>query len=163
MAHHHRQRTSFETIESLKPMVRHLLICCLAFAAPPVAAQSINFGDNFSEWANDGECDDRRFVGPGMAEELDRDDTGHDASDCRKAHRQGLITLWDQTKAAAATQCSAIQFGNNRSEHARDGECDDPRFEGTGTSTVVITDDLGRDAADCRRACDLGTVFLRNY
>jgi uncharacterized protein YdeI (BOF family) len=34
-------------------------------AANPLAAQSINFGDDASQWSNDGECDDPRFEGRG--------------------------------------------------------------------------------------------------
>jgi len=140
-----------------------LVICAAAFVAQDAGAQSITFGNNSSEWARDGECDDRRFYGVGMASGLDHDDTGHDADDCRTAFQQGTIKLWDQSKARAATQCSAIRFGNNRSEYARDNECDDPRFEGPGSSSVILREDAGKDAADCRRACELGTVFLRNY
>lgn len=57
------------------------------------AAASINFGDDSSEWANDGECDDPRFVGAAMAEVLLDEDTAKDATDCRAAFEQGLIGL----------------------------------------------------------------------
>lgn len=139
-----------------------LLWCILAFTSPAIA-QDIDFGDNASEYANDGECDDRRFIGRNMTSSLDWDDAGHDADDCRRGYDLGLIQLWDETKARAATQCSAIRFGNNASEYANDGECDDIRFEGTGSSSILLPDDSGRDAADCKRACDQGTIFLRNY
>ena len=47
------------------------------------AAQDIDFGDDASQWANDSQCDDMRFEGPGMTTTLLLDrDIGHDASDC---------------------------------------------------------------------------------
>jgi len=53
-----------------------------------------NFGNNASEFANDGECDDRRFTGEGMTStELLDSDVSHDATDCRKAYYAGTITL----------------------------------------------------------------------
>ena len=57
------------------------------------SASAIDFGDDSSEWANDGECDDPRFVGSNMAEVLLDEDTGKDATDCRAAFEQGLIGL----------------------------------------------------------------------
>lgn len=129
----------------------------------PALAQSVNFGNNSSEYANDGECDDRRFIGQGMAASLDSDDNFHDANDCRHLYRNGLIKLWNRNQAKAATQCSALNFGDDTGEYARDGECDDPRFEGAGMSGVITNKDLLRDASDCRRMCDAGRIFLRSY
>jgi hypothetical protein len=131
--------------------------------AIPAVAQSISYGDDSSEWANDDECDDRRFYGVGMASDLSRDDDNGDATDCKHLLEMGEIKVWNLADAKANTQCSAINFGDNSSEWATDGECDDPRFEGKGTSDTVITDDIGHDAKDCRAACDAGNVFLRNY
>ncbi len=139
------------------------LTLCSTLLALPLAAQSIKFGNNSSEYANDGECDDRRFTGVGMAKGLDEDDNFRDANDCRNAYKDGRVKLWDMEKAKAATQCSAIRFGNNRSEYSRDGECDDSRFEGPGTSSVMLSNDIGRDAADCRRLCERGRIFVRDY
>jgi hypothetical protein len=134
-----------------------------AFLAVPVAAQTVNFGDDASQWANDGECDDRRFTGQKMDTELDNDDILHDAKDCREAYDAGLIQFVDRAAARAATVCSAIQFGQDSSEWANDGECDDYRFEGTGMSSTISAGDIGRDASDCKRLCDMGTIFLREY
>jgi hypothetical protein len=136
----------------------------LSVAAPVQAqAQNIKFGNNRSEWARDGECDDRRFRGVGMAKALDRDDTGKDAADCRDAFRDGRIVLWDRNASRAKTQCSAIRYGNNSSEWARDGECDDARFEGPGSSHVVLSEDIGKDARDCKALCEAGRISLRDY
>lgn len=144
-------------------MKANALILSLSLFAAPLMAQDIAFGDNSSEYANDGECDDRRFIGVGMAKGLDTDDNYKDANDCRDAYRDGRIKLWELAKAKAATQCSEIRFGNNSSEYSRDGECDDYRFEGPGTSYVVNSEDIGRDAADCRRLCEQGKIFIREY
>jgi len=138
-------------------------VVAIAFLTVPAYANNISFGDNKSEWANDHECDDRRFRGPGMASDLDNDDNGHDANDCRKLFNLGEIKLWIERDAKVATQCSKINFGNNKSEYAKDGECDDPRFEGPGMSSILATDDIGLDAKDCQKHCQNGQVFLRNY
>lgn len=60
-------------------------------AGSTVAA--IEWGDNTSQWANDGECDDDRFAGPGMADILVPSDRFHDAGDCRRLYEAGLIYL----------------------------------------------------------------------
>ena len=51
----------------------------------------INFGDNTSEWANDGECDDPRFRGPASATTLLPVDTGRDARDCKDLFEKGFV------------------------------------------------------------------------
>ena len=62
----------------------------------PQAAAAIDFGDDTSEWANDNECDDKRFTGPGMtATPLLDADVGHDATDCRTAFEAGRLQLRD--------------------------------------------------------------------
>lgn len=53
----------------------------------------IVFGDNSSDWANDSECDDPRFVGTGMASTLSDNDLGADATDCLVLYARGQITL----------------------------------------------------------------------
>ena len=54
---------------------------------------AIGFGDNSSQYANDGECDDPRFVGPGMYQgDNYNEDIRHDATDCRKQYTAGRIT-----------------------------------------------------------------------
>jgi len=122
-----------------------------------------NFGDDSSEWANDGECDDRRFVGQGMAASLGWTHAGRDATDCRALHEAGRIRVWDWTQALAATQCASIDFGDDAGEFARDGECDDIRFEGLAMAGGVSDAHTGHDAADCRQLCAIGTIALRDY
>ena len=56
-------------------------------------ADYVEFGGNSSTWANDGECDDPRFRGEGMADVLEDSDRNRDANDCRTLYRAGLIEL----------------------------------------------------------------------
>ena len=65
-----------------------------AMAIAPMATAQVNYGNNSSTWANDGECDDPRFEGPGMtATALLDEDIRADATDCRTAFEAGLLTL----------------------------------------------------------------------
>lgn len=58
----------------------------------PLAIDGINFGDDSSQWAKDGECDDPRFVGEGMTSTpLLAQDIKADASDCAAAYRAGKL------------------------------------------------------------------------
>ncbi|MCZ6604432.1 MAG: tetratricopeptide repeat protein [Alphaproteobacteria bacterium] len=55
---------------------------------------AVNFGDDLSPFAHDGECDDARFYGPGMAKtRLLKADLFHDATDCRTLFEAGHIQL----------------------------------------------------------------------
>jgi hypothetical protein len=140
------------------------LAIALAVMVPQFGfAQSVRFGDNSSEWAKDGECDDRRFRGAAMASSLDADDTGKDRTDCKRGYDMGQLKIWNFKEALAATQCHKINFGDNKSDWPKDGECDDFRFEGPGTDGVMMQSDVGHDAFDCRKLCDAGQIALRNY
>ena len=57
------------------------------------SSADIEWGDNTSNWANDGECDDPRFAGPGAAANNDVSDRYHDANDCRRLYQQGELYL----------------------------------------------------------------------
>jgi len=120
------------------------------FALPSLA--QVEFGDDRSQWANDGECDDPRFAGGGMADVLLDDDLYADATDCRSLFDAGRIRLRSST---------GVEFGNDRSEWANDGECDDPRFAGGGMADVLLDDDLYADATDCRSLYESGRISLR--
>ncbi|WP_210529421.1 hypothetical protein [Rubellimicrobium arenae] len=132
-------------------------------AATPAATAGVNFGNDSSEWANDGECDDRRFVGQGMAASISWASVGRDASDCRTLHDAGALRLWDWAEARAATQCAALDFGDDAGEYAHDGECDDLRFEGPGAAGALGEATVGHDASDCSQLCAFGVVALRDY
>jgi len=130
-------------------------------AAPDANISGIDFGDDSSEWANDGECDDPRFKGEGMADELVSDDLKRDASDCRALFDAGKISLAPEDNAAGANiNSSGIDFGDDSSSWANDGECDDPRFKGEGVDTILAPEDLKRDATDCRTLFEAGKISL---
>ena len=138
------------------------VVACLALAGPAVA-QDINFGDDSSDWANDGTCDDRRFIGSTMTPILNNEDVARDASDCSEGVKSGALIAWSVADSMAATQCSAIDFGDDSGQFANDDECDDGRFEGRGMASSVAQDLIGKDASDCSRFCDAGIVSLRDY
>ncbi|MEO1549686.1 MAG: hypothetical protein AAFR93_04545 [Pseudomonadota bacterium] len=124
----------------------------------------IEFGRDTGQWANDGECDDPRFDGPGMtASPLLADDIRADATDCQTAWTEGRI--WARgggETPKAGLPASNFDFGTDSSQWARDGECDDPRFEGEGmTSTPLLDTDMGADATDCQTAFEAGRIRLR--
>lgn len=143
------------------------IICAfvIALGMGPVAgaAQSVEFGDDSSEWASDGECDDRRFRGSAMSGGLDHDDVGKDATDCKRGVDMGQLKIWDFVTARGKTQCNVINFGDDTSEWTNDGQCDDYRFDGPGADYVLLKEDVGKDATDCRRLCDAGKIALRDY
>ena len=73
-----------------------LALAILALAAPlagQTASGAGDFGDDSSEWANDGACDDTRFVGDrGAGAWTSSDDhVGRDATDCRNLLNAGRI------------------------------------------------------------------------
>lgn len=145
-------------------MPRALLFAlALGLSAAPTVAQTVDYGDDSGSYPRDEECDDRRFFGPGVADALDWTHVGKDATDCRALHRAGRVELWDMVAARAATQCAAIKWGDDSSEYANDGTCDDPRFEGMGAADLIYREDAGRDATDCRALCGYGLIFLRDY
>jgi hypothetical protein len=129
--------------------------------APAATTAEIDFGDDSGDWANDGECDDPRFQGTGVASELLDADRLKDATDCKAAFEAGTVTLRNipDTKTPAAT--AEIDFGDDTSDWANDGECDDPRFEGTGVASELLDEDLMKDATDCKAAVDAGTATLK--
>ena len=131
--------------------------------AVPVMSAAINFGDDKGDWPKDGECDDRRFYGSAMASNLSWQFVGHDATDCQAALNAGSIALWNETASLAATQCSAIDFGDDTGTYSNDSECDDVRFEGRGAASVMNLENLGKDAADCSVQCNFGIISLRDY
>ena len=50
-------------------------------------------------------------------------------------------------------------FGDDTGRFARDGECDDMRFDGPGmTDTLLIDSDIFHDATDCRAAFNQNRV-----
>lgn len=140
-----------------------LLVGFLALAActAPIIYNGIDFGNDSGQWVHDGECDDPRFVGGGMAYDLDTNDIKRDASDCLRLYQAQRIRPVRLQSQWSTAQCRQVSFGNNASPYARDGECDDPRFTGPGTDSLLLGDDRMRDAADCRALCNAGAVWIR--
>lgn len=69
----------------------------------------------------------------------------------------------DPRNSTRSAPIEAIDFGDNSSAYANDGECDDPRFEGSGMAAISFAEDRGKDADDCRAAYAAGTItFIRN-
>lgn len=58
-----------------------------------VLQAAIDFGLNSSQWAFDGECDDPRFGGPGMAVGPVTEDFWADATDCAAAFGGGVVAF----------------------------------------------------------------------
>ncbi len=136
------------------------LLSVLTMSVPmPAAAQGFSFGDDGSRYSRDGECDDKRFSGAGMTDTpLLDSDIGHDATDCRAAYNQGRLTFRGSSGGGGGN----IQWGNDSSRFARDGECDDKRFAGPGmTDTPLLDSDIQHDATDCRAAYNAGRLRLR--
>ena len=115
-------------------------------------AQAPNFGDDSSTWSQDGECDDPRFQGTGMASTLIDADRFSDATDCRLLFNQGQIRL---------SGGGNVNFGDDSSQWSQDGECDDPRFQGGGMAATLLDEDRFSDATDCRDLFNLGRITLR--
>ena len=110
---------------------------------------------DLGDWNFDGQCDDPRFVGGGMADPTYTALAGRDASDCRTLHEAGTIRL------RQAREMDRLSFGDDTGDWARDGECDDPSFEGPGMGATDSQEHLLSDASDCRDAFAAGTVRLR--
>ncbi|MEL7461842.1 MAG: hypothetical protein AAFX45_10740 [Pseudomonadota bacterium] len=121
----------------------------------------VSFGDDNGEYPDDGECDDPRFVGEGMANTVENVNIGGDATDCASHYNRGNIRLANTQADFSASMCAAISFGNDSSEYARDRECDDPRFAGPGTDDILSINDLRADATDCQRLCESGAIWLK--
>lgn len=141
-------------------------------AAPINQEQAISFGDDTSVWANDGECDDPRFEGPGTADTILEEDLLRDATDCRELFERGEIWLTEvgptdgAPPISAGSNTSFGDFGDDRGPTAYDGKCDDSRFENIGASddNIVFWEGGrydGRDATDCADLLLQGLIAWR--
>ena len=130
-------------------------VLALTLVGTGAQAETIDFGNDSSEWSNDGECDDGRFSGPGMTTTpLLEEDVMADATDCRNAFQAGQLMI-------RGVSNGLVDFGDDSGEWSNDGECDDMRFEGAGmTTTPLLEDDIMRDATDCKTAYDNGRLQL---
>ncbi|MCI5045334.1 MAG: hypothetical protein MRY72_11610 [Aquisalinus sp.] len=139
-------------------ILRDATDCREAYEAGTIrlAGADIDYGDDSSTWANDGECDDPRFSGTGMAETLLDSDRGADATDCRAGVERGDLTFTGDRQTVQRSD--GIYFGDDSSEWANDGECDDPRFAGEGMAATLLDEDINRDASDCRAGVERGEL-----
>lgn len=129
----------------------------------PSYAQSpneINFGDDTSTWANDGECDDPRFEGEGMAASTNREDRLRDATDCRTLLEDGKITFSKTQYDPEMTVFEGVQLGDDSGRYPNDGECDDPRFVGFGMSQSPDHPEIEKDRSDCSYGLQLGELSI---
>lgn len=140
----------------MKAAVALALASLTLFAVPAYAAPKFSFGTDGGDYTNDGECDDPRFEGKGMTTTpLLSEDILNDATDCGRAYSSGTIKL------RGVSEDGVPDFGDDKGEYAKDGECDDMRFKGTGmTATPLLEEDIMHDATDCKAAFDAGTIQL---
>ena len=118
----------------------------------------IDFGDDSSTWADDGECDDPRFQGDGMASVLDDGNRLADASDCRLLLQSGSISLIGDS---TPERNNGVDFGDNSSTWAFDGQCDDPRFAGARHGfSCCWTRICFMMPTDCRELFETGSIRL---
>ena len=110
------------------------------------------WGGDHGRWVHDGVCNDPRFVGDPVAQPERMGASGSDASDCRRLFEQGRLHIRDLNG----------YFGDDAGDYARDGECDDPWFEGDGVDLILLAQDRGHDATDCRRLFEEGRIRFRN-
>jgi len=149
----------------MKTSTRFLSGAMLAMAvlATPANAQSIDeidFGDDSSTWANDGECDDPRFEGEGMAGSPGRDDRFHDATDCRSLLEDGKIVFSATQFDPDLTVFNGVNLGDDSGRYPNDGECDDPRFTGIGMSASPDHPEIEGDKSDCSYGLQLGDLTV---
>jgi hypothetical protein len=124
----------------------------------PDVGGAVDFGADSSQWINDGECDDPRFAGEGMAAVLLDEDRFADATDCRTLYEAGMIALVGDGGGAPADSVAEVDFGADSGQWTFDGECDDPRFAGNGMAAVLVDADRFADATDCRTLYDAGEI-----
>lgn len=137
--------------------VIHILTVLAMVSAGAVSAKGateLDFGDDSGTYASDGECDDARFVGPGVSEYALVENIGKDATDCAEKFAAG------DAKVSRYYDINGgqIDFGDDEGEYVNDGECDDVRFTGDYPDMVYIADDIGHDASDCRTLYKSGKV-----
>lgn len=207
------------TLELKQFLASGSAVLLLAYPAIAQDGTDIDFGDDSSIWANDGQCDDPRFEGTGMSDLPNAIDIKADASDCEALMGAGEITLLEdsatglseatdndedivdvdeaanaetqgdtedpvdvdeaasaeppadpasdaaespETSSGASKSSTGIDFGDDTSMFANDGECDDARFVGAGlTQTGLLESDISHDANDCRAAFETGKLRLR--
>lgn len=138
-------------------------VAAFALFAIPAMAQNIDeidFGDDSSTWSEDGECDDPRFEGEGMAGSPRREDRMHDATDCRTLMMDGMITFSAEQYDPSLTSFRGVELGDDSGRWPNDGQCDDPRFVGEGMATSPDHPEIMKDKSDCSYGFQTGELSL---
>ena len=125
----------------------------------------VDFGDDSGRWPHDGECDDVRFVGLGRSVFAGTDYIRRDASDCEGLFHEGGVYLpvgQPKDRVATGRAGTSLDFGDDSGRWPDDGECDDARFAGLGSSSYTGIDSVRGDASDCRQLFNSGRIRLRS-
>jgi DUF971 family protein len=117
-----------------------LSLCLLSSALAQAADAALDFGDDQSQWANDGECDDPRFSGAGSAAIVIEQDRLHDASDCRDFYESGLLRVVVEPSTLGELSAGA------REGQLQAGVIERYRFQGGADD--ILTLDLRAKAID---------------
>ena len=119
----------------LRPMVEAAVDEPLRLRRP-----SIDFGDDAGDYAQDGECDDPRFEGPGMGVALDSH-LAHDATDCRELFESGRVSLRGAGSDSPATRESPTvgQAASRARGRGQGPECTRERLIGLGVLDSSIS------------------------
>ena len=135
---------------------------------PSGLGASGDFGDDSGEYANDGDCDDTRFVGDRGGAAVGNDShIRRDATDCRNLLRAGRISWGTSSTPTPTPNASGLgasgdssgDFGDDSGRYANDGDCDDTRFVGDRGGAAVDNDShIRRDATDCRNLLRAGRI-----
>lgn len=72
-----------------------------------------------------------------------------------------LVLLRPAHSQQHARSGGGIEFGDDSGQWAKDGECDDPRFEGEGSANTLVVTDQYHDATDCQSLLGEGRVRFR--
>ena len=113
---------------------------------------------NSCRFAFDDECDEPRLCAIGTDT---ADCSVIDPSNSCMSAFDGVCGEPDGCAVGTDTaDCDAF-FGDDSSDWANNGECDDPRFQGQRMASVLIEQDRGRDATDCRSLFNAGLISER--
>lgn len=94
----------------------------------------IEFGDDASDFAHDGECDDPRFRGIGSSSSFLDSDRFHDASDCRTLYLQGRVEFVANPRPPLAV----LELGGEYRGRLATGQVDPFTFMGAAGSEVYF-------------------------
>jgi hypothetical protein len=128
----------------------------LGSSGTSITSDGIDFGDDLSTWANDGECDDPRFEGEGTANTLLEDDRYHDATDCSEAYSAGTIQL----AGGDSSDSGGVSSELGGSQRGRLDETD-PRYDSDGGyyDTYTFEGTAGSSAVVDLRSADFDTIL----